>query len=65
MATNLPDPDQIKHRIGLCREELAELKRALRAVKAQEKADQARRARQSGGAAFSLEPQHNQGGDDQ
>jgi len=41
----LPTPDQIVERINLCRVELAQLKRVLRAIKASEKAEQAHRAR--------------------
>jgi hypothetical protein len=44
-TTQFPPPETILERIRLCREELAELKRLLRAARAALKADQARHAR--------------------
>jgi hypothetical protein len=46
-AIQLPDPDQVQARIRLCRAELNELKRLLRASLAADKIKQAREAREA------------------
>ena len=43
----LPDPEAIRARIQACREELAALKKLLRAAEAAQRAEKARRARQA------------------
>jgi hypothetical protein len=44
---SLPTPDVIQERIAACRDELAALKKLLRAAKAASAADEARRRRQA------------------
>jgi hypothetical protein len=44
-SIGFPDPEHIQKRINLCRAELAELKRVLRASLAAQKADEARQLR--------------------